>query len=63
MQFCYFYRENGTATAAKDFDVAATFFLEQVVHVFTEFHVASLVGGYGSTLCLFLDGTVYDFCC
>ena len=36
-------------------------FLQEVVHVLEVFHVATLVGGHGNCLGIFLNGTVDHF--
>src|ERR1700720_148048 len=41
--------------------MAAAILLQQVLHVFKEFQVPSLVGGDGDPLDIFLDGAFHDF--
>ena len=56
VQFFDFVGEDGAATAAEDFNVAAALLFEEVVHVFEEFHVPALVAGDGDGLGVFLNG-------
>ena len=51
--------ENGAASAAEDADVPGPALIEQVLHVFKVLHVASLVGGHGDGLRVFLNGTIH----
>ena len=51
--------EDGAAPAAEDADVPGPALIEQVLHVFEVFHVASLVGGHGNGLSVFLNGAVH----
>ena len=37
------------------------FFLQEVVHVFQVFHVATLIGGHGNGLGIFLNGAIDHF--
>src|SRR4051794_36624017 len=43
MELRNFLRQNGTATAAKYFDMAAATVIQQVFHVFKKLHMAALV--------------------
>ena len=53
--------QNGPSPASEYFDVARSFFVKQVVHVFEKFEMPSLVRGDGDALGVFLDGGFHDF--
>ena len=53
-----FGRRDGAATAAKDADVLATGFIEQLANVGEVLHVAALVRGQGHGVRVFLNGAV-----
>ena len=53
-----FRRCDGAATAAKDADVLATGFIEQLTNVREVLHVAALVRGQGHGVSVFLNGAV-----
>ena len=61
LQLLDFAGQNSAAAATEDFDVARAAFVEQVVHVFEKFDVATLIAGDGDALHVFLNGTVHDF--
>ena len=54
-----FLGEDGAAPTAEDADVPGAALIEQVLHVFEVLHVASLVGGHGNGLGVFLNGAVH----
>ena len=56
VEFLDFFRQNGSAAAAKDADVPRAPLVQQVLHVLEVLHVPALVGGHGDGLGVFLDG-------
>ena len=61
MQFRDLFGQDGAAAAAKNADVAGSFFFQQVLHVLEVLHVSSLVGGHGNGLGIFLNRTIDHF--
>lgn len=51
-------RQNHTPTAGKYLDMASTLLLEEVIHVFEIFRVATLVAGHSNGLGIFLYGGI-----
>ena len=61
MQFRNLFGQDGASAAAKNADVAGSFFLQQVLHVLEVLHVPSLVGGHGNALGILLNRTIDHF--
>src|SRR6187397_1297953 len=54
--------QNGSSAAAKDLDMAAAIFFQEVLHVFEKFDMTTLIRCDGNSLNIFLHGTLYNFC-
>ena len=61
VQLLDFFRQNGTAPASEELNVAGAPLLEQVMHVLKELGVPTLIGGNGDALRIFHDGSIYNF--
>src|SRR5690606_33439454 len=61
MQFLYFLRQNGSSAAAKNFNMPAAVFIQQVFHVFKKFNMASLVTGDSNAMRIFFNSTFHNF--
>src|SRR5690606_21827983 len=46
---------------AKQLDMASTLFPKQIIHVFEKLYMASLIGGNGNSLYIFLNGAIDNF--
>ncbi len=60
MQLLDLLRQDGAATAPENFDMPAPVLFEQVLHVFEEFNMTTLVARDRDALYIFLDGCFHD---
>ena len=60
MQFLDLAGKDCTSAPAENLDMPAAILVEQVFHVFKEFHMTALVAGDGDSLHIFLDGAFND---
>jgi hypothetical protein len=61
MQFQDFSGKDSATAATEYFDMSATRFFKKVFHVFKEFNMATLVGGYRYSMSIFFNGTLHYF--
>ena len=60
MKFFDLFGKDNASAPSEDQDMPASPFVQEIVHVFKELHMASLVGGYCHRMSIFLDGTIND---
>ncbi|SIF62663.1 Uncharacterised protein [Mycobacteroides abscessus subsp. abscessus] len=60
MKLFYFARDDDASTSAVDADMRSSPFLQQIVHVFKIFNMASLIGGNRDSLDILLDRRIHD---
>src|SRR5436190_20085266 len=53
--------QNSTSTTTKNFNIAATIFIQQIFHVPEEFHMTTLVTGDSNTLYIFFNSSFHYF--
>src|SRR5687767_14357690 len=61
MKLVNFIRENSTAATAKYLDMTTAILFQQVLHIFKELHVPTLVGGNGNPLHVFFNSCFHYF--